>query len=123
MSINNIVTDQGSSFTYTFTLQGAGHTTYDLTGFDARLQVRRSYGAAGSPLINCTIPNGKLVLTDAPYGVLTLNLLPTDTSSIVFNNKDDDTLEAVYDLELVSPTGKVYKPCAGTFTLNREVTR
>lgn len=118
----NIAIDQGSSLVYTFTLQNDDASPYVLTGFDARLQVRRTYGDT-SVLINCTVANGKLVLTNPTLGILTLVLTPADTSSIRFNNKDDDALECVYDLELIRPDGRVYKPAKGAFVISREVTR
>lgn len=116
--------DQGSSLSHTFTLKDEAGAAFDLTavGWDVRLQVRKTYGAT-SALINCTLANSKVAITNAAGGVITLNLLPADTTSIKFNSLDDDTLECVYDLELQSPIGKVYKPARGTFTLNREVTR
>lgn len=114
--------DQGSSLSVVFTLQTVAQTAFNLTGYDVRLQVRRSYGAT-SPEINCTLANGKVALTDAVNGVITLNLAPSDTSSIKFNDKEDDTLDCVYDLEIQSPGGAVYKPVKGAFVLNREVTR
>jgi hypothetical protein len=118
----DITMDQGSSLSYTFTLQGTSGSAFDLTGYDARLQVRKSYGDSAVQ-VNCTLANSKLVLTDASGGLLSLKLAPADTSSIRFPAKDDDTLTCVYDLELQSPAGTVYKPARGAFTLNREVTR
>ena len=118
----DITMDQGSSLKYTFTLQTGGATSFDLTGYDARLQVRKNYGSTVTE-INGTLMNGKLVFVNASAGILELNLLPTDTSAIKFLDKDDESLEMVYDLEVASPAGKVYKPARGTFTLNREVTR
>jgi hypothetical protein len=118
----DITIDQGSSLLYTFTLQDTYGLPYVLTSFDARLQVRRTYGDT-SVLINCTIANSKLVLTNAAQGILSLVLAPADTSSIRFNSKDDDTLDCVYDLEIIRPDSKVYKPAKGAFVINREVTR
>jgi hypothetical protein len=115
----NITVDQGSSYTYIFTLMDVASYPFDLTGYDARLQVRRTYGDTGI-LLTATVVNGKLVIGT---NTVTLNLEPDDTSSIRFTNKDDDILEAVYDLEIVSSAGKVYKPARGLFTLNREITR
>lgn len=120
-NIKNIAVDQGSSDPFTFTLTNVDGSKFDLNGFDARLQVRRSYGDT-TVLINCTLANSKLIM-DVSAGTVVWNITPTDTSSIRFNNKDDDTLECVYDLEIVSPASKVYKPAKGTFTINREVTR
>jgi hypothetical protein len=121
-NVLNIVMDQGSSLEYTFSLTNEDGFSFSLAGYDARLQVRRTYGDT-STLINCTLANGKLVISDVSGGELKLVLAPTDTSSIRFNNRDDEELEAVYDLELQSALGQVVKPARGTFTLRREVTR
>lgn len=122
MSTNtlNITMDQGSSLSYAFTMIDASGNPFDLTGYDARLQVRRTYGAT-TPFINCTLANGKVAITS--LNVITLVLAPSDTSGERFDSKDDDTLDCVYDLEIIGPLGKVYKPARGTLTLNREVTR
>jgi len=118
----DIAIDQGSSLLYTFTLTDTSGAAYPLTSFDARLQVRRTYGDTNI-LINCTLANSKLVLTNAASGILSLVLEPADTSSIRFNSKEDDTLDCVYDLEVIRPDGKTYKPAKGSFTIAREVTR
>ena len=115
----NITTDQGSSLTYTFTLVDSTNAPFVLIGYDARLQIRRTYGSS-IVLANCTLANSKLALGS---NTVVLTLAPTDTTAIQFNSKDDNSLDCVYDLEIVSPTGKTYKPARGTFTLNREVTR
>lgn len=117
----NLAVDQGSSLTYLFNVQDSTAAPFDLTGYDARLQVRKTYGSPAE--INCTLANSKLVLTNALEGKLTLNLAPSDTSGIKYAAATDDSLECVYDLEIQSPTGKVYKPAKGTFTISREVTR
>lgn len=118
----DIVMDQGSSLTYVFNLKNANLDPIDLTGYDVRMQVRKTYGAANS-VISCTLSNNKVILTNASLGIITLALLPSDTSGIRFNEVDDDTLECVYDLEVQSTLGVVFKPARGNFTLNREVTR
>jgi hypothetical protein len=111
--------DQGSNFEHTFTLKHADGSPFDLSGYDARLQVRRTIGDT-TTLINATLANGKLAIGD---GSIVFSLIPSDTTSIRFNSKDDDTLSTVFDLEIVSPAGKVDKPTRGSFTLTREVTR
>lgn len=116
----DITTDQGSTLNYVFTLVDVANNPFDLTGCDVRLQVRQTYGATNI-LINCTLANSKVVVTMP--NIITLALLPADTSSIRFLNKDDDTLDCVYDLEVQNLAGNVYKPARGSFTINREVTR
>lgn len=127
MSTNNraLSIDQGSSKTFEFTITNAGTPAvpFDLTGYAIRLQVRRSFGAPGSPLINATTQNSKLVVTSAENGKVELRLLPEDTVDIRFNDREDASLVGVYDLEIVSPANDVYKPAKGNFTINREVTR
>ena len=118
----DITCDQGSTLSVVFTIQTAALAPYNLTGYDARLQVRRSYGDTNA-LISATLANSKLALTNPTGGVITLTLAPSDTSSIRFNEKDDDTLDCVYDLEIQSAAGAVYKPSKGAFTISREVTR
>lgn len=121
-NILDISIDQGSTKTITFNIKDSGGAAFILTGYDARLQVRRSLGDT-NVLVNCTLANGKLVLTNAAGGVLTLVLGPSDTSSIRFNSVEDETLDCVYDLEIQSTLGEVAKPARGAFTITREITR
>ena len=107
-NISNKTIDQGSSQTFTFTIKDSSNNLFDLTGYDARLQVRRTFGAT-SVLINGTLANGKLVLNTAASTVSWV-ITPADTTGIAFNAKEDDTLDCVYDLEIISPASKVYKP-------------
>lgn len=120
-NIRNITMDQGSTYSYTWTLTDKNNAVFDLTGYDARLQVRANYGST-STLINATLPNGKLSI-DTVAGTVTLRLTPTDTSSIRFPAINDDTFDCVYDLEIISFAGEVAKPSKGTFTISREITR
>lgn len=118
-NIANLEVDQGSTYIYTFTLTDVDNQPFDLTGFTARLQVRATYGAT-SVLIDATTVNGKLIINN---NSIVFNLLPSDTSGIKFEAKDDDSLICLFDLEIISPTGSVYKPAKGTFTIMREITR
>lgn len=121
-NILNITMDQGSSLDYSFYLQTEDGDPFNLSGYDVRMQVRKSYGSTSTE-INATLANGKVALENAAGGHLKVVLLPSDTSSIRFNGVNDESLECVYDLEIISPVGQVWKPARGTFTLNREVTR
>lgn len=118
----NIEMDQGSTLEYTFTFQTVTNEPVNITGFDARLHVRKTYSAS-SPVITATITNTKLTVVNAAAGILKLTLTPDDTKDIRFASRDDESLECVYDLEIISPVGKVYKPARGAFTIRREVTR
>lgn len=117
-----IYLDQGTSFEHTFTFT-FNDLPVNLTGFDARLQVRKSYGAT-SAWYNGTLANLKLEMVDASAGILKVMFAPTDTSAVRFAAVDDSTLDNVFDLELIEiATTKVYRPVKGTLVLQREVTR
>jgi hypothetical protein len=119
-AVRNLVIEQGQSAEINWAVtQGA--TPMNLTGFTARLQVRRTVADA-TTLINCTLANGKLVWVSQAGGTFKLVLVPADTTSLLFK-KGEDSIDAVYDLELESGAGVVYKVCKGSFTINREVTR
>lgn len=118
----DITMDQGSTLVYTFNLKNADGTSFNLTAFEPRLQVRKTYGASKVE-VDAKLGEGLAVVGDPANGVLKLELDPIKTAGITFTNKDDESLEAVYDLEIQSESGRVYKPARGTFTLTREVTR
>ena len=99
---------------------------YDLTGFTLRMQVRKNFSST-QVLINATTQNGKLVWQDQAGGTFKLLLAESDTATagnplIVFP-KDTDVLDCVFDIEVVSLDGFVYKVARGSFSVEREVTR
>lgn len=117
-----IQVDQGSTFEHTFTLT-VNSLPFDLTGYDARMQVRKTYGSS-TPVFSGTIANGKLSFVSEVGGTLKVTMTPTDSSVIKFNSVDDSTLDCVFDVEIQNIlTGKVYKPVRGTLVFAREVTR
>jgi len=117
-NIKNITVDQGSTYSYTFNLFDKNNNIYDLTGYDAHLTVRYNYGDT-VPFILATVALGNIVITT---GAVTVNLTPADTANTKYAAKDDGYIDCVYDLEIISPLAKIYKPARGTFTINRKVT-
>lgn len=123
--IKNIVMEQGASVTIPLTVKVSG-VAVDLTGYIIRAQVRSSLSDT-KVRINMTQQNGKLAFVNAALGTFAMVLLPSDTATagnpnVVFA-KDEDVLSWVYDLELETPSGVVYKGMKGSFTINREATR
>lgn len=118
----DITADQGSSIRIDFALTNQVGAPLDLSGYTLRLQVRKSF-ADSTTLINATLANSKLAWTNQAGGTFYLLLSPSDTNTIRFASDKPDLLEAVYDLEIESPTGFVSKPVRGAFNLQREVTR
>jgi hypothetical protein len=119
----DITIQQGSSVEIEFQLRDENDDVLDMDEYDLRLQVRKSYGASGSALINCTLANEKLDWVTRSDGKFKLVLAPSDTSSILFAADSADVLEGVYDMEVITPAGAVSKPWYGNFTILREVTR
>ncbi len=112
----DISIDQGTDYTVRFKLLNR-----DLPGYSARMQFRKDYDAR-VPLLEATTANGKLTIDIdyLPHSIVDLHLEPDDTSSIKFAG---DSLDTVYDLELVSPAGDVERMVQGVATISREVTR
>lgn len=85
----------------------------DLTGYTARMQVRRSQ-ADSIVLLELTTDNGGLII-DALNGAVTMVMGAGDTAAITWQR-------AVFDLEL-SKHGDVVRLAEGTLTVRPEVTR
>lgn len=111
---HNLTVDQGTDWAETFTLRSkATGEPIDLTGYAARMQVRRDYDAS-AVMVELTTANGRIVL-GGEDGTIALSLTASTTAGI--------TRSGVYDIELVSPGGLVSRPLRGDFVLRREVTR
>ena len=97
---------------------GAGSTTtpVNLTGYKARMQVRKR---VTDPVVldELTTENSRIVITDAVNGELELRFPAATSTAYEFTT-------AVYDLELVEPDNiTVHRILEGIFTASPEVTR
>lgn len=108
--------EQGATWRRTLEYRTPAGTPFVLTGWTARMQVR-SRGAASTalPLLDLTTANGAIVV-DGPAGTATVTITATQTSSLPPGR-------AVYDLELVSPTGEVTRLIEGSLLVDQNVTR
>ena len=110
----NMVCDQGSTFERIIEIKDADGVVFPLTGYTARMQIRRDIDAT-TPLMELTNANGRLSINGA-LGAITVTLTPTLTATI--------TRSGVYDLEIVkTSTSEVHKVLRGEFRLEKEVTR
>lgn len=92
----------------------------DLTGFTARMQIRKDIDDA-EPLLELTTENGGLALGGST-GVVEILITASDSADL----DPDDFESAVYDLELVDPStspATVIRLMAGKIRLSKEVTR
>ena len=110
----NIVCDQGSTFIREFTVRDSAGLPYNLTGYSARMQVRKDVDST-TVLLEATVANGRITM--APNeGVITVTFAPSVTATL--------TRSGVYDLEVFTTgNGDVQKVVRGEFRLEKEVTR
>jgi hypothetical protein len=119
----NITIEQGKSVSWAYTLLDDQGAPLDITGYTARMHVRATFNSTPK-LLTLTTENGK-ISNGGVTGQFTNTLLPEDTAYGIGTGVkvSGESLEAVYDYEVVNTNGDVLLIDKGTFTVNREVTR
>jgi hypothetical protein len=107
----SITATQGKTFNFSFTVKTNG-TAWNLTGYTARMQVRKSAVSTGT-VLNLVSPTN---ITLNSEGKVAVSVNATTMAGIAFG-------EYVYDIELESSNGTVYPTLEGKFLLRQEVTR
>jgi hypothetical protein len=111
---HDILIEQGATFRLNLVWKDSVGTPVNLTGYSARMQVRRSLNTP-TPLLDLTTANGAITLGGI-NGTIAVIASATLT--------DDLTARfAVYDLELQSADGTVTRLIEGKATISPEVTR
>jgi hypothetical protein len=103
---------QGSDFEFNFQIRNKGGAYWNIIGWTARMQVRTFP----------TSPTALLSISTSDY----IDLSENGTVTILVPASVTSTLKAVngvYDIELVNPSGAVYKPLRGSVRIEGEVTR
>lgn len=121
----NMTCQQGSTFTRTLEIEqpdlatdptGSTFMPFDLSGYEARMQVRRTIDSS-SFLLELTTANGGL----------TINPISGDTNKILIfapaNVTASVPTSGVYDIEIISDDNTVSRVLQGIFNLSPEVTR
>lgn len=120
----NITCEQGSTFRRMLELEqpdleadptGQTYTDFDLSGYTARMQVRRTIESTAF-LLELTTENGGLTINPADE----INQIYIDVSASVTASIQNN---GVYDIEIINGDGVVSRILQGTFTLSHEVTR
>lgn len=109
----DLTIEQGTSFNVVFTWS-VGGTPVDLTGWNARAQVR-SMVTSAMPLLDLTVGDG-ITLGDT-LGTISLHIPVADTTTL------PAPFSGVWDLEMVSDVGTVTRLLEGAVTVTPEVTR
>lgn len=111
----NLIIEQGADWQPSFQyLEQDGVTPVNLTGYTARMQIRKTVADANKEA-DLTTENAKLSISGAT-GEVFVHLSAAETRQMNF-------VTAVYDLELVAPDGVVTRLAAGAVALSLEVTR
>jgi hypothetical protein len=121
----NFTCEQGSTFSRLIEIEqpdlatdptGQTFEVFDLNGYTARMQVRRTIDSS-TAMVTLTTENGGLIINQTPGSVNHLN--------IFMNNTVTATLQSngVYDIELINNGGEVSRILQGVFTVSPEVTR
>lgn len=112
-----LIVPQGTTFFYevTFVDPAANNAPIDLTGFTARMMARDKVADADPPKY-ATTSNGGHLSINAAAGKVRLEVPASVTATWNFKRW-------VFDLEVESPAGKVYRLVKGSMTLDLEVTR
>lgn len=111
--VYNFTADQGATFERHIEVKNSDGTIFDLTGYSARMQIRRDL-ASTEVLLELTNDNGRIVI-DPAAGSLDLYISASDSSASL-------TRDGVYDLEIFNDP-YVYRLIRGEFRVNLEVTR
>lgn len=117
LTVDTVELNDVNSIEYTaFTSGGAlmYYTPVDLSGFTARLQVRTSDTATGTPLLD--IDTDSEIVLDNTAKTITITLTAAVTAALDFST-------GVYDLEMVSGAGVVTQLIKGNVVVQEEVTR
>lgn len=112
--IYNIVIEQGATFQLNLTWKDADGNPINLTGYDARMQVRKRYTST-TPMLSFSVTGGEIVLGGAA-GTIAITGAATVTDDITDKY-------GVWDLELISGGGIVYRLLEGSAEIRPEVTR
>jgi len=110
----DIPIEQGATFTLDISVTDENGDAIDLTGYTARMSIKRDSRETAA-LLELTTANGRIIIT-AASGLVTLVLTAAETAAI------STWQRGVYDLELVSGGGTVTRLCEGAVTLLAEVT-
>jgi len=110
----DITINQGATFELTLTWEDSSGTAINLTGYQARMQVRETYSSS-STIVNITQASG--ITLGGAAGTVAILISATDTAALTA------PFSGVYDLELVSGAGVVTRVIQGAATVTPEVTR
>ena len=122
--IYNITIEQGSTFVRLLSIEqpditndpsGETFIPFDLNGYTARMQIRRTIESS-TAMISLTTENGGIdVIPETAVNEIKLLITAANTATL--------ETSGVYDLEIIDSLGNVSKVVRGSVTLIPEVTK
>jgi hypothetical protein len=122
--VYNLTCEQGTTFSRLIEIEqpdldndpsGQTYIEFNLVGYQARMQVRRTVDAANYLVYLTSENNGLRVVPGIYENQMQIFMSASVTASI--------TQSGVYDIEIISSEGVVSRVLQGSFTLIPEVTR
>lgn len=110
----DLTIEQGATFYQQIIWKDANEDPIDISGYTARMQIRKTVKATTS-ILSLTTENGRITLGGAA-GTITLEVAAEDTADLT-------EFCGVYDLELEASDGTVTRLLQGQIEVSREVTR
>jgi len=110
----DMLIEQGATFQKTFVWKDSNEDPVDITGYTARMQIRRKKSAT-TVEHSATTENGGITLGQTA-GTVAVLIPAADTAAFDFT-------KGAYDLELVDPQGVVTRLVEGGVEVSKEVTR
>lgn len=117
-AVYNIEIEQGATFQLPLVYKDYLGNPIDISGYTARMQVRRSYEAP-TPLLDLTTENNGITLGGSS-GTIQIEAADLLTSPLPII---PETKPGVYDLELRSPGGVVTRLIKGSVTITPQATK
>lgn len=121
----NFTCEQGSTFSRLIELEqpdlvtdptGQTFDVFDLSGYTARMQVRRTIDSS-TAMVTLTTENGGITINQTPGSINHINIYIADTQTSTLQSN------GVYDIEIINSDGEVSRILQGVFTVSPEVTR
>lgn len=112
--IYDIYIEQGATYNQPLVWKDSSGTAVNVTGYTARMQIRKTVDAS-TIILTLTTENGRITVGGS-NGLITLLVSAADTAALT-------TFCGVYDLEVISPTGVVTRLLEGQVEISKEVTR
>ena len=114
----NVAVEEGSTFTFDLFVTDATDVAVDLTGYDARMKIRKHVNDT-TVLASWSVSGGEITLNGTSDPNLSISVTATATAALEWDGS------AFYDLEIDDQGGTpvVTRLIEGYIELSREVTR